>query len=218
MRRRSLAAVLLCLLLGTTGCAGRISHWIVQTRDHQGDVAYVHGNLSDASTAYQLALRVDPKDEHARTGLVRVQAQLAQRLFAASEFEEALVELGVAAKYAPRDDRIVALRSQIEQAVIKRDIVVSNYPAYRESGAALRRSLLATREASARIVARLQRFDYSYDSSELSRAIRDSYEVAAQMNRVTQRLVQYRQLVDYGVPETPEAGAIAPPASLLPLP
>ena len=222
MRRfvvRALAlAVLASTLLATTGCAGGISRWIVQTRNHQGDVAVEHENPTDASVAYQLALRVDPANVHARTELVGVQAQLAQDLFTASRFDDAVKALNVAARYAPGDARIEALRSQIEQAEIKREIVVSNYPAYRETGAALQRAYAQVKTQSQAIVATLHRFDYTYDSNELSQAIRESYELDAQIVRLTDRLIQYRQLVDSGVPEDTDTNAQAPPASLLPLP
>ena len=222
MRRfvvRALAlAVLASTLLATTGCAGGISRWIVQTRNHQGDIAVEHENPTDTSVAYQLALRVDPANVHARTGLVGVQAQLAQDLFTASRFDDAVKALNVAARYAPGDARIEALRSQIEQAEIKREIVVSNYPAYRETGAALQRAYAQVKTQSQAIVATLHRFDYTYDSNELSQAIRESYELDAQIVRLTDRLIQYRQLVDSGVPEDTDTNAQAPPASLLPLP
>jgi hypothetical protein len=223
MMRRSVVrafalAVLASTLLATTGCAGGISRWIVQTRNHQGDVAVEHENAADASVAYQLALRVDPANVHARGGLVGVQAQIAQDLFTASRFEDAVKALDVAARYAPGDARIEALRSQIEQAEIKREIVVSNYPAYSETGAALQRAYAQVKTQSQAIVATLHRFDYTYDSNELSQAIRESYELDAQIVRLTDRLVQYRQLVDSGVPEDADTNAEAPPASLLPLP
>jgi tetratricopeptide (TPR) repeat protein len=211
-------AGLTAVLLTTTGCASSIAAWIVQTRNHQGDVALVHQNDADASVAYQLALRIDPNNEHARTGLVVVQARIAQKLFALSRFDDAVAALAVANKYAPGDERIEALRAQIEQAEIKRDIVVSNYPAYKEAGASLRRSLVQIREQTAQITTALRRFDYTYDSSELSLAIRQSYELADELARITNRMVQYRQLVDSGIPESGSNGAVAPPASLLPLP
>ena len=71
-------ALAVSVLVSTTGCASGISTWIVQTRNHQGDVALEHGNSADASIAYQLALRVDPKNVHARAGLVGVQARIAR--------------------------------------------------------------------------------------------------------------------------------------------
>lgn len=216
--RRLALALVAAAVLSTTGCASGISSWIVSTRNHQGDVAVAHGNAADASVAYQLALRVSPANPHARAGLVTVQARIAQTLFAASRFEDAVKALDVASHYAPGDVRIDALRSQIEQAEIKRDIVVSNYPSYKESGAALRRSFLQVRAQSADVAAALHRFDYTYDSAELTLAIRQSYELNAQITRLTDRLLQYRQLVDSGVPENVDSTAITPSASLLPLP
>ncbi len=218
LRRLALGAVVLATALATSGCAGSISHWIVQTRNHQGDIALDHDNAADASIAYQLALRVDPKNAHARAGFVRVQARIAQTLFTASRFEDAVKALDLADRYAPGDGRIEALRSQIEQAELKREIVVSNYPAYSETGLALQRAYAQVKTQSQAIVATLHRFDYTYDSNELSEAIRESYELDAQIVRLTDRLVQYRQLVDSGVPEDSDTNAEAPPASLLPLP
>ena len=46
--------LLAMLLLATTGCASQISSWIVQTRNHQGDLALDHQNSADASIAYQI--------------------------------------------------------------------------------------------------------------------------------------------------------------------
>jgi hypothetical protein len=216
--RRFALALVTAALLATTGCASSISSWIVQTRNHQGDIALAHGNSGDASVAYQLALRVAPANAHARAGLVTVQARIAQTLFTASKFEDAVKALDVANHYAPGDVRIDALRSQIEQAEIKRDIVVSNYPSYRETGAGLRRSYAQVRTQSQEVAAALHRFDYTYDSNELTLAIRQSYDLSAQVTRLTDRLLQYRQLVDSGVPENVDSTAITPPASLLPLP
>jgi tetratricopeptide (TPR) repeat protein len=213
-----LALLASVLVMSTAGCASNVSDWIVQTRTKQGDIALAHQNLPDASVAFQLALRIDPSNAHARTGLVTVQTRIAQQLFSTSRFEEAIEALGVANKYAPGNESVDALRSAIEQAEIKRDIVVSNYPNYKETGAALRRSLAQLKTESAHIGATLGRFDYTYDSSELGKAIRESYQLSADMARITDRLIAYRQLVDSGVPENAESTSIAPPASLLPLP
>lgn len=215
--RRLAGLAIAATLFATTGCAGSISNWIVQTRNHQGDVALDHGNAADASVAYQLALRVDPHNAHARAGLVGVQARIAQSLFTASRFDDAVRALDVAAHYAPGDERIESLRAQIEQAEVKRDIVVSNYPSYRETGTALQRSFVQLRKQASDIATTLQRFDYTYDSNELTQAIQQSYELNQQVGRLTDRLIQYRQLVDSGTPENADT-SISPPASLLPLP
>ena len=215
---RLFALLLACALpLGTTGCASSAARWIVQTRNHQGDIALAHGNFPDASVAYQLALKIDPDNQHARDGLTTVQLHLAQRDFAASLFDNALDALSVAAKYSPRDERVLAVRAQIEQAQIKRDIVLSNYPAYKLTGTSIRRSYAQLKAQAQQISNALKRFDYTYDTADLSAAIRQSYALDAEVTQLTNRLTQYRQLVESGVPETGGEN-LAPPASLLPLP
>ncbi len=216
---RLLALLLVCALLplGTTGCASSVASWIVRTRNHQGDLALAHGNFPDASVAYQLALKIEPENQHARDGLTKVQLRLAQKDFAASLFDNALDALSVAAKYSPRDERVLAMRAQIEQAQIKRDIVLSNYPAYKLTGTSLRRSYAQLKAQAQQISNALKRFDYTYDTADLSAAIRQSYALDAEVTQLTNRLTQYRQLVESGVPETGGEN-LAPPASLLPLP
>ena len=204
--------------IAAAGCASTVSHWIVDTRNHQGDVALAHRNDADSSVAYQLALRVEPANAHAKAGLVAVQRRIAYELFSTSRFEDAVAALQIAAKYAPGDDRIASLRSQIEGAEIKRDIVLSNYPAYRESGASIRRQVDGLAQASRQMAATLRRFDYTFDSNELTDAIRQSYELADEIGRISRRLVRYRQLVDSGVPENADVTPVQAPASLLPLP
>jgi len=203
--------------LATTGCASSIASWIVKERNHQGDVALTHGNYPDASVAYQLALKIEPANKHARDGLTNVQIRLAQTFFAASKFDDAIDALAVAARYSPSDDRVQSLRGEIEQAEIKRDIVVSNYPAYKVTGASIRRGYTQLKTLNKEILDSLRRFDYTYDTVDLSRAIRQSYALNEEVVRQTARLQQYRQLVESGVPEN-AAENLAPPASLLPLP
>ena len=205
------------LSLGTTGCASSVAHWIVNTRTHQGDVALSHGNYPDASVAYQLALKIDPSNHHARDGLTNVQVRLAKTFFAASRFDDAIDALAVAAHYAPGDDRVQSMRGEIEQAQIKRDIVVSNYPSYKVTGASLRRSYAQLKSQNAEILLALGRFDYTYDTADLTAAIKQSDALHEEVARLTARLQQYRQLVESGVPEH-SLENLAPPASLLPLP
>ncbi|MDQ6932168.1 MAG: hypothetical protein M3160_03215, partial [Candidatus Eremiobacteraeota bacterium] len=141
--------------------------------------------------------------------------------FRAAHFDDALEALATAAKYDPQSVRVQSLRSQIEQAKLKREIVVSNYPLYAETGTQIARSYFGLKAINARIIAALQRFNYSYDTGELSRAIRDSYTLNSEVVKNTNRLVNYRQLVESGVPESVKdrsSGALAPSSSLLPLP
>jgi tetratricopeptide (TPR) repeat protein len=216
---RLLVMLLACgtLLPATTGCATDVAQWIVRERNHQGDLALAHRNFPDASVAYQLALKIDPTNPHARDGLTLVQIRLAQTYFAASKFDTAIDALAVASRYSPADDRVQSLRSEIEQAEIKRDIVVSNFPAYKVTGASIQRGYNQLKVLNNQISLSLQRFDYTYDTADLSAAIRQSYALNEEIMRLTGRLQQYRQLVESGVPE--QSGEnLAPPASLLPLP
>lgn len=212
-----LALACAALPLTTAGCGSTVADWIVRTRNHQGDIALERKNYSDASVAYQLALEIEPDNFHARTGLVNVQVRLADSLFAASKFESAIDALAVASKYSPHDDRVAGLREVIEQAEIKRDIVVSNYPLYKVTGQTLQRAYAQLAAQKEEILAALRRFDYTYDTADLDNAIRQSYVLNEEVTRLTNRLAQYRQLVESGIPEHGAAN-LAPPASLLPLP
>ncbi|MDQ6826821.1 MAG: hypothetical protein M3Z14_06440 [Candidatus Eremiobacteraeota bacterium] len=214
---------MLCVVVlsGTIGCAAPIEHWIVDTRNHQGDVALERGSLSEAQLAYRLSLRVDPSDAHARSGYSAVALEIADRNYRAARFEDALDALTTAAKYDPASVRVQALRSQIEQAKLKREIVSSNYPLYKETGVQMQRSYQGLKAINARIIRMLQRFNYNYDTGELSRAIQESYQLNSEVVKNTNRLITFRQLVESGVPESVKdrsSGALAPSTSLLPLP
>ncbi len=216
--RFSLAILAFAATLGAAGCAGSLSHFIVQQRNHQGDLAFANMNPADAAVAYKLALRVEPKNEHAREGLAAVQLELAANDFRASKFDDALDALAVAARYQPQSVRLSDLRSKVEEARVRREIVLSNYPTYRETGFGLRRSYAQLRPQSNAIVATLQHFDYSFDSNQLTNAIKQSTLLGAEVARLTARLKNYRQLVESGAPERSANAPLAPPASLLPLP
>jgi tetratricopeptide (TPR) repeat protein len=215
---RALAlGVVLALAVG--GCASGISDAIVTTRNHQGDLALANANYADAAVAYRLALQLSPHDEHARAGLAEVQLKLADQLYENSKFDEALAALAIAAKYDPQSVRLAALRSEIDDARIKREIVVSNFPAYRDTELAIRRSYAQLKMQSAAVVAALQRFDYTYDSAQLSKAIRASFELNQEVGRLSQRLINYRQLVESGSPvKATETSTASSATSLLPLP
>jgi tetratricopeptide (TPR) repeat protein len=212
----SLIACSLSLVL-LSGCAGGVRDYIVTQRNAQGDRAMDGGNLKDAALAYRLALELNANDEHARTGLASVQTQLAVSEFEAGKLDDALASLAIAAKYDPQSVRIAELRAQIDQAKLKQSIVISNYPAYRETGVQLRHSYESLRQLDNAIIAALQRFDYTYDSDHLTDAIRQSYTLNEEVNRLTNRMVNYRELVESGAPQRGQT-PLAPAASLLPLP
>ncbi len=211
-------ALALALALLTTGCAGDIKSFIVRTRNQQGDASFAHKNPLEAAQSYKLALRVDPANQHARAGLAAVQLQLAVESFVDSRFDDALAALNVAAQYDPQSVRLAELRAEIEQARIQRSIVLANYPTYRETGLALRRSYAQLHVQSNAVVSSLQRFNYTFDANELTRAIQQSHLLATDVARLSSRLAAYRQVVESGAPEKGTPETLAPAASLLPLP
>ncbi|MFY9780904.1 MAG: hypothetical protein WAJ85_10395 [Candidatus Baltobacteraceae bacterium] len=218
MRHFRAVAFLAAVVFATSGCAANVTQFIVETRNHQGDLAYERDNFTDAATAYRLALQLAPDDVHARAGVAAVQLKIAAKLYTESKFDDALAALAAAAKYDPSSVRLAELQSEVESARLKREIVVSNYPTYRETSLGLRRAYAQLRTQSSAIVGTLQRFDYTYDAAQLTKAIQQSYELAAEVKLLTQRLTNYRQLVESGAPEPAADVPLAPAASLLPLP
>ena len=218
---KTTCARLLCALAiatSGTGCAGGITGFIVDQRNHQGDLAIAGGNFKEALLAYRLALSVDAHNEHARTGYAQAEIATAEVAFEKSKFEDAASAIAVAAKYDPQNVRVAELQSEVEEARVKREIVLSNYPTYKETGLALRKAYSQLHVQSNAITLALQRFDYTYDSGQLVTAIAASKLLGADVSRLTGRLSNaYRQLVEAGSPE--KSGApLAPAASLLPLP
>jgi tetratricopeptide (TPR) repeat protein len=217
--KQKLAFTLVAVLAAVTmtGCAGTVESWIVRTRDHQGDRALAAGNLKDASLAYRLALDVDPHDAHARAGAVSVQLSLAEDAYRNGKLEEAINYLSGALKVAPKDPSVVDLQQQLSQARLKREIVISNYPAYKAAGLDLIRSYVQLRALTDSVAASLRRFQYSYDTVDITKAIENSYELGADVTRNTARLTRFRQIVETGTGEA-QADRLAQPSSLLPLP
>ncbi len=139
-RTRCRLALAVALAIGLGGCAGDLRQAIVATRNHQGDAAFSNRNYADAALAYRLALQLAPEDEHARAGMAQVQLELADQDYRASKFDDALQALEIATKYDAQSVRLAALRSEVSDARLKREIVVANYPAFRETGSGIRRS------------------------------------------------------------------------------
>ncbi|MBV9278268.1 MAG: tetratricopeptide repeat protein [Candidatus Eremiobacteraeota bacterium] len=203
-----------------SACAGPIGQWIVDTRVHQGDAALAQGSLSEAQLAYRLALKIDPTDSRARTGFSTVAATIADNQYKAGRLDDALVTLTSAAKYDPQNVRLQELRSEVEAAKIKREIIVSNYPSFKETGSQITHSYLALKLMNQKVIASLNKFNYNFNVTELTNAIRQSYELNLEVARNTNRLIAYRQLLEQGVPgaaTAAEAGS-GRPTSLLPLP
>lgn len=207
----------LALLMALAGCAGPLERWIVDTRIHQGDVALQHGNVKDAQLSYSLALKVDPANDRARAGFVESSADLAQEQYSKGAFDDALVTITSGLKYDPASVRLAALRSQIEDAKLKREIVISNYPTYRDSGIQIQHAYQQLDVMNKTILANLKRFSYTYDTDTLTAAIKSSYDLELEVARNTNRLIAYRQVVSSGLPESAHATSVTS-SSLLPLP
>ncbi len=216
--RRTFSRLLLVIsLLALTGCAGSIERWIVNTRLHQGEIAMADGNAADAVLAYSLALRVSPDNVAARTGFVEASAEEAQILYTHGRFDEALAVITGGLRVDPNSVTLDALKSQIDDAKLKQEIVISNYPLYQRAGQELEQSYLRLNEANALIVRNIHRFGYTYDVADLTQAIKRSYQLQLEVQHDMNRLISYRQLVQTGGPQAVQA-APATSGSLLPLP
>lgn len=213
---RALATVCAAALLG--GCAGSIERWIVNTRVHQGEIAMARGNARDAELAYRLALRVDPKNAAARDGFVQAAAALAQLEYTKGTFDDALATVNEGLAVDPQSVRLAALKATVEQAKLQREIVLSNYPTYRTAGLEIQRAYQQLNVTDALLLRNLKRFGYTFDSNELTAAIKRSYELQLDIARLTNRLILYRQLVTSGTPEAPQTTTSLGAGSLLPLP
>jgi tetratricopeptide (TPR) repeat protein len=208
----------LCAALVLSGCAGSIERWIVNTRVHQGDAALAQGSVRDASTSYRLALRVDPNDSRAQAGFVKAAAELARLEFSRGSFDDALATVDGGLAVDPQSAALAALKATIDQAKLKREIVVSNYPTFRAAGLEIARAYQQLDATNALLRRDLRRFGYTFDTDELTAAIKRSYELELEVAKDTNRLIVYRQLVSSGVPEVPSQSTTFGAASLLPLP
>ncbi|MDQ6781798.1 MAG: hypothetical protein M3Z37_11685, partial [Candidatus Eremiobacteraeota bacterium] len=162
-----LCASTLCL----GGCAQSLTHWMVGVRSAQGDQALTRLNLKDAETEYALALALDPKNAHARTGLGKVLYLRAKEDFINSKLDDAEVAAQRALRYAPGDAATLALSNEIEAAKIRREIVISNYPLYGAIGSRLRPAFKSVTTTNAEIQKQLKAFASDYDTAHLTRAI-----------------------------------------------
>lgn len=208
----------ICAVALLSGCAGPIERWIVNTRVHQGEIAMARGNARDAELAYRLALRVDPKNSAARAGFVEAAAALAQIEYTKGTFDDALTTVDEGLAVNPQSVRLAALKATVEQAKLQREIVLSNYPTYRMAGVELQRAYQQLNATDALLLKDLKRFGYTFDTNELTSAIKRSYELQLDLSRLTNRLILYRQLVSSGAPEAPQESTSFGAGSLLPLP
>ncbi len=211
----SLCAAVCALALG--GCAQSITHWMVNLRTSQGDAALAKPSLPEAKKEFQLALALDPKNAHARAGLAKTLYLTAKADFVSSKLDEAASDIAEALKYAPSDAATLALANDIDQAKIRREIVVANYPLYGSINAALKPVFKEIAAGNHEIETEVKAFSSDFDTAHLSKAIVESYDLEDVAHRMGLRLITYRGLVQSG-----QEKAKAPPESeapsLLPIP
>ena len=201
-----------------SGCAGSIERWIVNTRIHQGELALARGDARDAELAYRLALRVDPKNVQARAGFVEAAAALARVEYTKGTFDDALATVDEGLAVDSQSVRLAALKETIDQAKLQREIVLSNYPTYRAAAQEIQHAYQRLNVTNALLLHDLKRFGYTFDGSNLTSAIKRSYELQLELSKNTNRLILYRQLVTSGAPEAPSESTTFGAGSLLPLP
>lgn len=213
---RALAAFALVLCIAVSGCAGTLTRWMVDLRTSQGDSALERDSLAEAEKEYALALQLDPADTRARASLANVLVMQARADFNASLLDQAATEIVEARKYAPEDAAGQALASQIEQAKIRREIVLANYPLYGSMGTSLTDSLKTMTATQREIAKQLKSFASDFDTAHLSRAIVAAYGIEDEAHRTTQRLIAYRSVVSTGAQSKTPAQTETP--NLLPVP
>jgi hypothetical protein len=118
----------------------------------------------------------------------------------------------------PQSAPLAALKATIDQAKLKREIVLTNYPTYRAAGLEIQRAYTQVNAINALLLRSLKRFGYTFDTDQLTAAIKRSYELQLEIAKDTNRLIVYRQLVSSGAPEIPSEATTFGAASLLPLP
>jgi len=215
--RIAAAAAFIALALSASCCAGALTQRLVDLRTSQGDAALIAGSLEEAEKEYALALKLDPHNSHARTGLARVLFLQARAAFIDSKLDDAQIEIAGALRYAPEDDATKALSSQIDQAKIRREIVLANYPLYETVGASLTDSLKTLAASQHEIALQLKAFRSDFDATHLTKAIIAAYALQDEEHRLASRIVAYRALVTSGEAKTkPPAQSETP--SLLPVP
>jgi len=177
-----------------------------------------HGDARDAELAYGLALRVAPNDARARSGFVEAAASLARQQFSKGNFEDALATVNSGLAFDTQSAPLAALKVTIEQAKLKREIVISNYPTYRMAASEMQHAYQQLNVANALLLRDLRRFGYTFDTDDLSAAIKRSYALQLEIAKNTNHLIVFRQLVSSGLPEVPSQSTTFGAASLLPLP
>jgi tetratricopeptide (TPR) repeat protein len=218
-KRSARACAALCAsLLTLGGCTGLFRNQLVELRNAQADAALQSQNVVEAEKEYGLALSLAPNDEHARAGLAHSLYLHAKANLLAGDIDEAYIEVQKALKYAPKDAALLDLASAIDEAKIRRDIVVSNYPSFKSSGDIISGLLKSNAQADKDIQLQLHDFHIDYDTAHLNKAIAQSYDLEEEQHRLTQRLIAYKGQIEAGAPGQTRAQPQVEMPGLLPIP
>jgi tetratricopeptide (TPR) repeat protein len=218
-KRTTFARAALCVsLLTLCGCSGAFRNQLVELRNAQADAALQSQNIVEAEKEYGLALALAPNDEHARAGLAHSLYLHAKANLVAGDIDEAYIEVQKALKYAPKDAALLDLASAIDEAKIRRDIVVSNFPTFKASGDVISGLLKANAQATKDIQLQIHDFHIDYDTAHLNKAIAQSYDLEEEQHRVTQRLISYKGQIEAGAPVGTRAQPQVEMPGLLPIP
>ncbi len=219
MRKFALVLVALAYALTVAGCAQSITRSIVNLRTSQGDAALAKEQpaLAEAEKEYKLALALEPRNAHARAGLAKALYLTAKADFTNSKLDEAAAEISEALSYAPNDAAALALAGEIDQAKIRREIVIANYPLYGSVNAALKPVFKQITASNKEIERQITAFSSDFDTSHLTKAITEAYDLEDEAHRTAQHLITYRGLVQTGQSKARAPAASAAPA-LLPIP
>lgn len=215
-KRLAVLAAAVCATM-SSGCASGVTHWMVDLRNSQGDSALARPSLPEAEKEYRLALALDAHNAHARAGLAKVLYLRAKADFAESMLDVAADEIAQSLRYAPDDAAALALANEIDQAKIRREIVISNYPLYGSITTALSPAFKQVAASSKEISKQVKAFSSDFDTAHLTKAIVESYDLEDEVHRMSLRLITYRGYVTSGQAKAAAASQPSAP-SLLPIP
>lgn len=215
---RALILAAVAAVLATAGCTSTFKDRIVDLRNAQADAALDNHNIVEAEKEYGLALSLAPDNEHARAGLIRALYLHAKDNYANGKIDDAAVEVQRGLKLAPKDAGLLDLASAIDQARIRRDVVVGNFPSYKTIGDGISSLLTANALSGKDIQRELHLFHTDYDVAHLRKAITMSAVLEDEQHRVTQRLIAYKGQIEAGAPVETQSTSQSESPGLLPIP
>ena len=151
-------------------------------------------------------------------GYVLAAAGLAQAEYTKGSFDDALATIREGLAVDPESVRLDALKTDDRKRQAQARDRDLELPDLSRSRVRNRAGLRTTRRDEQAAAQSLKRFNYTFDSDDLTDAIKRSYELQLDLAKNTNRLIAYRQLVTSGVPQAPSEATGGTTTSLLPLP